>query len=86
MPRRIPDYSVQFSDWNMVSSIGAFIFGFSQLLFVYVVVKAVRSGAKAPARPWEGAHGLEWELPTPAPYHSWTEPPSPTLIARGAEH
>ena len=86
MPRRIPDYSVQFSDWNMVSSIGAFIFGFSQLLFVYVVVKAVRSGAKAPARPWESAHGLEWELPTPAPYHSWTDPPSPTLIARGAEH
>jgi cytochrome c oxidase subunit 1 len=23
MPRRIPDYSVQFADWNMVSSIGA---------------------------------------------------------------
>jgi cytochrome c oxidase subunit I len=86
MPRRIPDYSVQFSDWNMVSSVGAFIFGFAQLLFVYVVVKAVRSGAKAPARPWDGAHGLEWELPTPVPYHSWTEPPSPALIARGAEH
>jgi cytochrome c oxidase subunit 1 len=86
MPRRIPDYATQFSDWNMVSSIGAFIFGFSQLLFVYVIVKAVRSGVKAPARPWEGAHGLEWELPTPAPYHSWSDPPSPALIARGAEH
>ena len=20
---------------------------------------------------WEGAHGLEWELPSPPPYHSW---------------
>ena len=27
MPRRIPDYSTQFADWNMVSSIGAFGFG-----------------------------------------------------------
>ena len=27
MPRRIPDYSTQFADWNMVSSIGGFGFG-----------------------------------------------------------
>jgi cytochrome c oxidase subunit 1 len=86
MPRRIPDYSTQFADWNAVSSIGAFIFGFSQLLFVYVVWKTVYSGAPAPQRPWEGAHGLEWELPTPAPYHSWGEPPPPAMIARGAGH
>jgi cytochrome c oxidase subunit 1 len=86
MPRRIPDYSTQFADWNMVSSIGAFIFGFSQLLFVYVVWNAVRSGEKAPARPWEGAHGLEWELPTPAPYHSWDTPPPRNVITQGAMH
>ena len=86
MPRRIPDYATQFADWNMVSSVGAFVFGFSQLLFVYVIVNAVRSGVKAPQRPWESAHGLEWELPTPAPYHSWGEPPTPQMITRGAEH
>ena len=34
MPRRIPDYALQFAEWNMWSSIGAFIFGFSQLLFL----------------------------------------------------
>jgi cytochrome c oxidase subunit 1 len=86
MPRRIPDYSTQFADWNMVSSIGAFLFGFSQLLFVYVIWSAVRSGEKAPARPWEGAQGLEWELPTPAPYHSWETPPSQGVIAKGSMH
>ncbi len=37
MPRRIPDYSTQFADWNMVSSIGAFGFGLSQLMFAYIV-------------------------------------------------
>jgi cytochrome c oxidase subunit 1 len=83
MPRRIPDYSTQFADWNMVSSIGAFIFGFSQLLFVYVIWSAVRSGEKAPQRPWESAKGLDWELPTPAPYHSWETPPSREVVAHG---
>ena len=39
MPRRIPDYSQQFADWNMVASIGAFGFGLSQLMFLYAVIK-----------------------------------------------
>ena len=47
MPRRIPDYSMQFADWNMVSSIGAFGFGLSQLLFPYIIWKCVKGGAKA---------------------------------------
>jgi cytochrome c oxidase subunit 1 len=78
MPRRIPDYAMQFADFNMMSSIGAFIFGFSQLLFLYVVIKAIRSGQPATDRVWEGAHGLEWTLPSPAPYHSFTHPPKIT--------
>src|SRR3990172_3013453 len=39
MPRRIPDYNVQFTEWNMVSSIGGFAFGLSQLILVWVVIK-----------------------------------------------
>ena len=68
----------------MVSSIGAFIFGFSQLLFVYVIVNTVRSGKKATQRPWDGGRGLEWELPSPAPYHSWSTPPSEEIINRSS--
>ncbi|MEZ5446660.1 MAG: cytochrome c oxidase subunit I [Gammaproteobacteria bacterium] len=75
MPRRIPDYNVQFADWNMVSSIGGFLFGISQLLFAYIVIKCVRGGQKATSQVWEGAHGLEWTLPSPPPYHSFTTPP-----------
>ena len=62
----------------MLSSIGAYIFGFSQLLFLYLVIKAIRSGQPATDRVWEGAHGLEWTLPSPAPYHSFTHPPKIT--------
>ncbi len=74
MPRRIPDYALQFADFNMISSIGAFGFGTTQLLFLYVVLKCIRGGAKAPAKPWEGAKTLEWTLPSPAPYHSFETP------------
>ena len=78
MPRRIPDYSVQFTDWNMVSSIGGFVFGLSQLLLLYVVVQTIRGGERAPDRVWEGAHGLEWTLASPPPYHTFEEPPQVT--------
>ena len=75
MPRRVPDYALQFADFNMMASMGAFLFGTSQLIFVYLVIKAVRSGEKAAQVPWEAAQGLEWTLPTPLPYHTFTTPP-----------
>ena len=78
MPRRIPDYNVQFADWNMVSSLGGFVFGLSQLLLVVVVIQCVRGGQKATDQVWEGAHGLEWTLPSPPPFHSFTTPPQVT--------
>jgi cytochrome c oxidase subunit 1 len=79
MPRRIPDYALQFADYNLLASIGAFGFGFSQLIFFYVVLKCTvfAQGEKAPANPWEGADTLEWtHLPSPAPYHSFETPPA----------
>jgi len=75
MPRRIPDYALQFAEFNALSSIGAFLFGFSQLLFVYIIIKAVRGGKPATDRVWEGARGLEWTVPSPAPYHTFDTPP-----------
>ena len=76
MPRRIPDYAVQYAEWNMLSSIGAFVFGASQLIFLYTVIRAMSGhGEKASGQVWEGAHGLEWTLPSPPPYHSFTEAP-----------
>jgi cytochrome c oxidase subunit 1 len=76
MPRRIPDYALQFSDYNMMATIGAFGFGLSQLLFLVLVIKAIRSGNKATSQVWDDAEGLEWTLPSPAPYHSFSTPPA----------
>jgi len=75
MPRRIPDYPLMFAEWNMLSSIGAFILGISHLMFIYIVIKCVRGGKKAEAAAWEGATGLEWTVPSPAPYHTFETQP-----------
>lgn len=76
MPRRIPDYALQFADFNMIASVGAFIFGFSQILFLVNVVQTIRGkGLRATDQVWDGAHGLEWTLSSPPPYHSFITPP-----------
>jgi cytochrome c oxidase subunit 1 len=76
MPRRIPDYNPQFTEFNVISSIGAWGFGLSQLLFLYIVVSTIRSGKKAAEKQWDGADSLEWtHLPSPPPYHSFETPP-----------
>ncbi|MFO7603428.1 MAG: cytochrome c oxidase subunit I [Gammaproteobacteria bacterium] len=75
MPRRIPDYALQFADWNFWSSIGGFVFGASQLLFLFIVIKCIKGGDKATDRVWEGAEGLEWTIPSPAPYHTFETAP-----------
>jgi cytochrome c oxidase subunit 1 len=75
MPRRVPDYPLQFADLNMIASIGAFGFGLTQLLFLYIVIKCIRGGPKASAQVWDGAKGLEWTLPSPPPHHTFETPP-----------
>lgn len=77
MPRRIPDYALQYTAFNQMSTVGAFILGFAQLIFLYVVLKACfsRNNPITDEKIWDGAHGLEWTVPTPAPYHTFETAP-----------
>ena len=77
MPRRYADYPMQFADFNAIASVGAFAFGLAQVyFFIFVVIPMMRGiGPKAAQKPWEGAEGLEWELPSPVPYHTFETPP-----------
>jgi cytochrome c oxidase subunit 1 len=75
MPRRIPDYATQFVEFNQWSSIGAFGLGLAQLLWLYILIKTIKGGEKASDQVWESAEGLEWTLPSPAPYHTFETPP-----------
>jgi cytochrome c oxidase subunit 1 len=39
------------------------------------VIKTIRGGVKATDQVWEGAVGLEWTIPSPAPHHTFETPP-----------
>ena len=77
MPRRYADYPMQFADFNAVVSVGAFAFGLAQVyFFLFIVLPCMMGkGEKATQRPWEGSEGLEWEVPSPAPFHTFETPP-----------
>ena len=82
MPRRYADYPMQFADFNAIATVGAFFFGFAQVYFFFFVVlpTMMGKGEKAKQNPWldeggKGAEGLEWEVPSPAPFHTFETPP-----------
>ncbi|TPB72852.1 cytochrome c oxidase subunit I [Burkholderia pseudomallei] len=79
MPRRYADYPAQFTDFNQIATIGAFAFGLMQVYFLFWVALPTYLGKTrrcVDAKPWDGAQGLEWTLPSPAPYHSFETPPA----------
>ncbi|MGQ9424841.1 cytochrome c oxidase subunit I [Gilvimarinus sp. F26214L] len=76
MQRRVPDYAVQFADFNMLSSIGAFMFGLAQVMLLFNIISTIVAGKRAEKdKAWDGAQGLEWTVPSPAPYHTFSTPP-----------
>ena len=76
MPRRLADYPEAFAGWNFVASIGAYIGFASTLFFVFVLLHTLFAGKRAAANPWgEGATTLEWQLPSPSPFHTYEELP-----------
>ena len=77
MPRRYADYPMQFADFNAVATVGAFAFGLAQVYFFFFIVlpTMMGKGEKATQKPWEAAEGLEWEVPSPAPFHTFETPP-----------
>ncbi|MBX9698489.1 MAG: cytochrome c oxidase subunit I [Acetobacteraceae bacterium] len=76
MPRRYPDYPDAFWGWNMISSLGSYIAAASMFVFLYVVWKTFTSKEHVPANQWgEGATTLEWQVPSPPPFHTFEELP-----------
>jgi len=76
MPRFASDYPSAYAGLNFVISTSAFVLGAAQLIFFYNIIKTARgNGAKASDQVWEGASGLEFTLPSPPPYHTFTVPP-----------
>jgi cytochrome c oxidase subunit 1 len=77
MPRRIVDYATEFTDLNVIASVGGFILGISVLPFLYNAIVSWAKGPKASDNPWN-ALTLEWMTSSPPPEHNFLEKPKVT--------
>jgi cytochrome c oxidase subunit I len=76
MPRRYIDYPEAFAGWNSISSWGSYLSGLAVLVFLYGIFEAFGRKRIVSENPWgEGATTLEWQLPSPPPFHQWEELP-----------
>src|ERR1051326_5648229 len=76
MPRRIPDYTPAFAEWNYVSTVGYMITVAGVAIFFINLFWSLAAGKKAPDNPWgEGATTLEWTLSSPPPFHQFSTLP-----------
>ena len=68
MPRRVYTYPAELGigGWNLVITIGAFLFALGLLLFFYNAVRSLAAGELAGANPWD-APTLEWSTASPPP-------------------
>jgi cytochrome c oxidase subunit 1 len=64
MPRRYFDYLPQFHVPNVISTVGSWILVSGLIVIIVNLVKAAKSGAKAPENPWGGLT-LEWTVQSP---------------------
>jgi cytochrome c oxidase subunit 1 len=76
MPRRIPDYTPAFREWNQVATYGYMITIAGVAVFFVNILWSLAAGKKAPDNPWgEGATTLEWTLSSPPPFHQYSTLP-----------
>ncbi len=76
MPRRISTYPADagWGTWNMLSTVGSFIFGAAQLLLLYNLFVSLKRGEPAGPNPWQ-ASTLEWATSSPPPFHNFDVTP-----------
>ena len=72
MPRRYPDYTPAYAEFNYLATVGYMIMAASMVIFFVNILQALLAGKKAPDNPWgPGATTLEWTLSSPPPYHQF---------------
>jgi cytochrome c oxidase subunit 1 len=76
MPRRIYTYgsNTAWDLWNFVETVGAFVVLIGLLVFLWNLIKSLRSGEPAGADPWDG-QTLEWTVSSPPPKNNFATIP-----------
>jgi cytochrome c oxidase subunit 1 len=74
MLRRVASYAPEYTFWNVLASLGAFLLGMSTLPFIFNILVSWLQGEKAPDNPWR-AIGLEWLISSPPSVENFEEIP-----------
>ncbi len=76
MPRRIYTYGPELGleTMNLVSTAGALLLGFAQLIFLFNAIRTRKKGEVAGKNPW-GAATLEWAISSPPPVYNFSVQP-----------
>ncbi len=79
MPRRYYDYLPQFTNFNVLATIGSWILALGLAAMFINLIRGMRSGPPAGDNPW-GSKTLEWTIPSPPPTENFAEIP---VVTRG---
>jgi cytochrome c oxidase subunit I len=74
MPRRVFDYSSEYSDLNLIVSIASFVLGASSIIFFYNMITSWVRGPLAGDNPWR-ANTIEWQISSPPPVFNFDQIP-----------
>lgn len=75
MPRHYYTYSPVLQPLNEISTLGAYLTGFSMILLMVNLGYALAKGKPAGMNPWVDAKTLEWTTSSPPPPHNFDETP-----------
>src|SRR5579885_2174989 len=81
MRRRIYTYpaNLGWNEMNLLETIGAFIIAVGVLVFIWNVIRSMRSGERVGNDPWD-AFTLEWDTSSPPPHYNFE--PIPVVRSR----
>jgi cytochrome c oxidase subunit 1 len=72
--------SPEFYNLRVIATVSLIIMISFQFVFIYNLIKSLRSKEKAPKNPWN-ANTLEWTADSPPPHGNWPE--LPEMVYRG---
>lgn len=74
MPRRYYDYLPEFTNLNVISTVGSWILAVGLIMMIVNLIMGYRNGKKASRNPWGGIT-LEWQTKSPPPLENFDELP-----------
>ena len=68
-------YDPEFQTLHQISTAGTLLLLVGLLVALYVLIRSLVKGERAPANPWGGAT-LEWHCTSPPPFYNFDRPPA----------